>query len=164
MTYHVQWFGSYRSGRLSDMPDRPSIMKGLPCPNPRRPPSPMPSTMHRRSAARACLCWVCNICLRCSEPRCSCPCSPAFPFRRRFCSPASARCCFIFYRAVRCPRFWARRLPLSRVMPPLHPTARPSFCLTLAWALPAPACSIRCWRRCSAHLAPSVSCASFRRW
>ena len=34
----VQWFGSYRSGRLSDMPDRPSIMKGLPCPNPRRPP------------------------------------------------------------------------------------------------------------------------------
>lgn len=31
-------------------------------------------------------------------------------------------------------------------------------------ALPAPACSIRCWRRCSAHLAPNVSCASFRRW
>ena len=26
-------------------------------------------------------------------------------------------------------------------MPPLHPTVRPSFCPTPAWALPAPACS-----------------------
>lgn len=27
-----------------------------------------------------------------------------------------------------------------------------------------PVCSIRCWRRSSARLAPSVSCVSFRRW
>lgn len=32
------------------------------------------------------------------------------------------------------------------------------------WALPAPACSIRCWQRCSVRLVPSASCASFRRW
>ena len=45
-----------------------------------------------------------------------------------------------------------------------RPTARPSFCLTLAWALLAPACFIRCLRRSSARLAPSALCASFRRW
>ena len=139
------------------------FLKGLSCPSLRRPPSPMSSTMHRRSAARACLCWVCNTCLRCSEPRCSCPCSQAFPFRRRFCSPASARYCFIFYRAVRCPRSWAHRLPLLPVMLPLRRTARPSYCLTLVWALPAPACSIRCSRRSSVRLVPSASCASSRR-
>ena len=33
-------------------------------------------------------------------------------------SPASARCCFIFYRAVRYRHFWAHRLPLLPVMPP----------------------------------------------
>ena len=29
IVYRVQWFGSYRSGRLSDMPDRPSIRKDI---------------------------------------------------------------------------------------------------------------------------------------
>ena len=49
-------------------------------------------------------------------------------------------------------------------VPASRPTARPSFCPTLVWALLAPACFIRCLRRSSAPLAPSVSCVSSRRW
>ena len=142
----------------------PFHSKGHRCPSPRRPPLAMPSTTHCRSAARACSCSVCNTCLPCLAPRCWCPCSPVSRCRQRFCLLAWARYCSTSYRAVRCRHFWAHRLPLLPVMPQLRPTARPSFCPTPAWALPAPVCSIRCWQRCSAPLAPSALCASFRRW
>lgn len=46
----------------------------------------------------------------------------------------------------------------------IAPTVKPSFCLTLVWALPAPVCSIRCSRRSSVRLVPSASCVSSRRW
>lgn len=46
----------------------------------------------------------------------------------------------------------------------IAPNGEADFCPTLVWALPAPDCSTRCWRRSSARLAPSVSCVSFRRW
>lgn len=46
----------------------------------------------------------------------------------------------------------------------IAPTVKPSFCLTLVWALPAPVCFIRCSRRSSVRLVPSASCVSSRRW
>ena len=151
-------------GQVISYARTPFHSKGLPCPSLRRPSSPMPSTMRRRSAARACSCSACSTCSPCLVPPFWFPCLPVFPFRQRFCLLAWARCFFTSCRVARYRPSWARRLPSSRAMRRLHPTARRSFYLTPAWVLPAPACSIRCWRRCSAHLVPSASCASFRRW
>ena len=156
-TYRVQWFGSYRSGRLSDMPDkalpfeRTSISPVLDARRQRchlrcivaRPPAHVSVglqhmfAMFGATVARA-RAWL-------------------FPFRRCFCSPASGTLLFHFLSRGKVPAFWAHRLPLLPVMPPSRPTVKPSFCLTLVWALPAPVCSIRCSRRSSVRLVPSAS-------
>ncbi len=134
IVYRVQWFGSYRSGRLSDMPDRPSIRKDIHVPvldaRPQRchlrrivarPPAHVPA----RPTAPVCHVWRHRAGARAHRPL----------------GIGNAFVCRLGHAAVPLPV--ARQgAGLSGLVVCLYrrlrghrpPTARRSFCPTLAWA------------------------------
>ena len=162
MTYHVQWSGSYRSGRLSDMPDRPSIMKGLPCPilDARRHRCHLRCIIAR--AAASCSCGLQHM-FAMFGATVLVPVLTGLSVSATLLFAGIGTLLFHFLSRGRVPAFLGSSFPLSRVMPPLHPTARPSFALRL----PGVACAGLLYPVLAAlfrALAPNVSCASFRRW
>ena len=133
IVYRVQWFGSYRSGRLSDMPDRPSIRKDIHVPVLAPAVSDAIYDASSLGRPRMFLLGLQHL-FAMFGATVLVPVLTGLSVSATLLFAGLGTLLFHFLSRGKVPAFLAHRLPLLPVMPQSRPTARPSFCPTPAWA------------------------------